>query len=171
MAPQKRSQRGGGGSIGAAAAAAASSQAAGDSGDAVMARWLQSAGLQHLAASSAAAGVGTGDLRSVGGGGVLPNLLMQVRLSSDSVSCLLRLGLVVSLALWPQKACCRTRVVPCRDDQLLRRRGSFAFASIGICRVFLQRYILCYYFIWIALGMIGNLVTLFYCFIWILNNF
>ncbi|KAK3160822.1 hypothetical protein QOZ80_1BG0065290 [Eleusine coracana subsp. coracana] len=42
-----------------------------------MARWLQSAGLQHLAASSTATGVGAGDLRSVGGGSVLPSLLMQ----------------------------------------------------------------------------------------------
>ncbi|KAJ1283805.1 hypothetical protein BS78_03G154800 [Paspalum vaginatum] len=47
-----------------------------------MARWLQSAGLQHLAASSAAGGAGTGDLRGgglggVGGGGLLPSLLMQ----------------------------------------------------------------------------------------------
>ncbi|TVU20935.1 hypothetical protein EJB05_30541 [Eragrostis curvula] len=42
-----------------------------------MARWLQSAGLQHLAASSAAGGVGAGDLRGNGAGGVLPNLLMQ----------------------------------------------------------------------------------------------
>jgi len=50
-----------------------------------MARWLQSAGLQHLAASSAAGGVGAGDLRggglgAGGGGGLLPSLLMQVRL-------------------------------------------------------------------------------------------
>uniref|UniRef100_A0A0E0KYM6 Kinesin-like protein n=1 Tax=Oryza punctata TaxID=4537 RepID=A0A0E0KYM6_ORYPU len=61
----------------------------GDSGDAVMARWLQSAGLQHLAASSAAAGGGGVDPRGGGGGGVgalgggagggslLPSLLMQ----------------------------------------------------------------------------------------------
>ncbi|KAF8772798.1 hypothetical protein HU200_005389 [Digitaria exilis] len=43
-----------------------------------MARWLQSAGLQHLAASSAAGGVGAGDLRggSLGaGGGLLPSLM------------------------------------------------------------------------------------------------
>ncbi|KAF7036440.1 hypothetical protein CFC21_047105 [Triticum aestivum] len=44
-----------------------------------MARWLQSAGLQHLAVSSSAPGPGlamgmAGDLR---GGGILPNLLMQ----------------------------------------------------------------------------------------------
>lgn len=80
MAPQKRSQRGGGGG-GASAAAAASSAAAGDSGDAVMARWLQSAGLQHLAASSTAGGAGAGDLRGGGlggvGSGLLPSLLMQ----------------------------------------------------------------------------------------------
>ncbi|KAL6608243.1 hypothetical protein ACP70R_041306 [Stipagrostis hirtigluma subsp. patula] len=55
----------------------------GDSSDAVMARWLQSAGLQHLAASSAAAGGGGGDRGGVGGfggagaGGLLPSLLMQ----------------------------------------------------------------------------------------------
>ncbi|WVZ71186.1 hypothetical protein U9M48_019802 [Paspalum notatum var. saurae] len=46
-----------------------------------MARWLQSAGLQHLAASSAAggAGAGAGDLRggNLGGSGLLPSLLMQ----------------------------------------------------------------------------------------------
>ncbi|RLN00781.1 kinesin-13A-like [Panicum miliaceum] len=55
----------------------------GDSGDAVMARWLQSAGLQHLAASSAAGGSG-GDYRGgmaglggAGAGSVLPSLLMQ----------------------------------------------------------------------------------------------
>lgn len=43
-----------------------------------MARWLQSAGLQHLAVSSSATGPGPGmaaDLR--GGAGILPNLLMQ----------------------------------------------------------------------------------------------
>lgn len=42
-----------------------------DTGDAVMARWLQSAGLQHLASPSASTGV---DHR------LLPNLLMQVSL-------------------------------------------------------------------------------------------
>ncbi|KAG2597506.1 kinesin-like protein KIN-13A [Panicum virgatum] len=47
-----------------------------------MARWLQSAGLQHLAASSAAGGVGAGDLHGGslaggGAGGLLPSLLMQ----------------------------------------------------------------------------------------------
>ncbi|PUZ56710.1 hypothetical protein GQ55_5G352300 [Panicum hallii var. hallii] len=47
-----------------------------------MARWLQSAGLQHLATSSAAGGVGAGDLRGGGlagggAGGLLPSLLMQ----------------------------------------------------------------------------------------------
>ncbi|CAO2173733.1 unnamed protein product [Urochloa humidicola] len=43
-----------------------------------MARWLQSAGLQHLAASSAAGGggIGAGDLRA-GAGSLLPSLLMQ----------------------------------------------------------------------------------------------
>ena len=40
-----------------------------DAGDAVMARWLQSAGLQHLASPLASSGV---DQR------LLPNLLMQV---------------------------------------------------------------------------------------------
>lgn len=43
---------------------------AGDAGDAVMARWLQSAGLQHLASPMASSGI---DNR------LLPNLLMQVR--------------------------------------------------------------------------------------------
>lgn len=43
----------------------------GDAGDAVMARWLQSAGLQHLASPMSANAV---DHR------MLPNLLMQVRL-------------------------------------------------------------------------------------------
>ncbi|KAG2659721.1 hypothetical protein PVAP13_1KG378700 [Panicum virgatum] len=42
----------------------------GDSGDAVMARWLQSVRLQHLAASSAAGGVGTGGF--CGGGLAYP---------------------------------------------------------------------------------------------------
>lgn len=42
---------------------------ASDAGDAVMARWLQSAGLQHLASPLAATGI---DQR------LLPNLLMQV---------------------------------------------------------------------------------------------
>lgn len=42
---------------------------AGDAGDAVMARWLQSAGLQHLASPLASTGI---DNR------LLPNLLMQV---------------------------------------------------------------------------------------------
>lgn len=42
-----------------------------DAGDAVMARWLQSAGLQHLASPLASSGV---DQR------LLPNLLMQVLL-------------------------------------------------------------------------------------------
>ncbi|XP_028798605.1 kinesin-like protein KIN-13A [Neltuma alba] len=41
---------------------------AGDAGDAVMARWLQSAGLQHLASPLASAGI---DNR------LLPNILMQ----------------------------------------------------------------------------------------------
>ncbi|KQK07412.1 kinesin-like protein KIN-13A [Brachypodium distachyon] len=56
----------------------------GDSSDAVMARWLQSAGLQHLAASSAAGGggdqrgSGVGALGGgAGGAGMLPSLLMQ----------------------------------------------------------------------------------------------
>uniref|UniRef100_A0A0E0H9T0 Kinesin-like protein n=1 Tax=Oryza nivara TaxID=4536 RepID=A0A0E0H9T0_ORYNI len=66
----------------------------GDSGDAVMARWLQSAGLQHLAASSTSSssastagggvdprgggGVGVGALGGgAGGGSLLPSLLMQ----------------------------------------------------------------------------------------------
>lgn len=40
-----------------------------DAGDAVMARWLQSAGLQHLASPLASTGI---DHR------LLPNLLMQV---------------------------------------------------------------------------------------------
>lgn len=42
---------------------------ASDAGDAVMARWLQSAGLQHLASPLASTGI---DNR------LLPNLLMQV---------------------------------------------------------------------------------------------
>jgi kinesin family protein 2/24 len=58
----------------------------GDSGDAVMARWLQSAGLQHLAAASSTAG-GAADYRagmpaglgSAGAGSMLSSLLMQVR--------------------------------------------------------------------------------------------
>lgn len=76
MAPQRRSQRHGGGG-------GAASSAGEGSGDAVMARWLQSAGLQHLAAPLAGGGpatVGPGaglDPRA----GVLPSLLLQVSLS------------------------------------------------------------------------------------------
>jgi len=61
----------------------------GDSGDAVMARWLQSAGLQHLAAASSAAGAGGADYRGgmpglggAGAGSMLSSLLMQVRFLS-----------------------------------------------------------------------------------------
>ncbi|KAM0854407.1 hypothetical protein ACQ4PT_050456 [Festuca glaucescens] len=43
-----------------------------------MARWLQSAGLQHLAVSSSVTGPGPGMAADLhGGGGILPNLLMQ----------------------------------------------------------------------------------------------
>lgn len=54
MAPQRRSQRHMGGQMQQSNAAAAAALydrpgATGDAGDAVMARWLQSAGLQHLA--------------------------------------------------------------------------------------------------------------------------
>lgn len=45
----------------------------GDAGDAVMARWLQSAGLQHLASPMSSNAV---DHR------LLPNLLMQVKIIS-----------------------------------------------------------------------------------------
>nr|CAB3460273.1 unnamed protein product [Digitaria exilis] len=51
-----------------------------DSGDAVMARWLQSAGLQHLAASSAGGGDYRGGMPGLGGAGagsMLPSLIMQ----------------------------------------------------------------------------------------------
>jgi kinesin family protein 2/24 len=59
----------------------------GDSGDAVMARWLQSAGLQHLAAASSAGAGGAADYRGgmpaglggAGAGSMLSSLLMQVR--------------------------------------------------------------------------------------------
>ena len=54
---------------GNAAAAAALLDHGGDAGDAVMARWLQSAGLQHLASPLASTAI---DHR------LLPNLLMQV---------------------------------------------------------------------------------------------
>jgi len=54
---------------GNAAAAAALLDNGGDAGDAVMARWLQSAGLQHLASPLASTAI---DHR------LLPNLLMQV---------------------------------------------------------------------------------------------
>lgn len=78
MAPQRRSQRHMGGQMQQRNAAATSlydqpadgAGTAGDAGDAVMARWLQSAGLQHLASPVAASnGI---DQR------LLPNLLMQV---------------------------------------------------------------------------------------------
>lgn len=60
-----------------------------DTGDAVMARWLQSAGLQHLAAPLAAAAL---DHR------LLPSLLMQVRSHIHSSG---PLGLlVISLSSW-----------------------------------------------------------------------
>lgn len=72
LAPQRRSQRHMGGQTQqrntmATALYDHSGNAgpAGDAGDAVMARWLQSAGLQHLASTGV-------DQR------LLPNLLMQV---------------------------------------------------------------------------------------------
>jgi kinesin family member 2/24 len=85
LAPQRRSQRLAGGGAGSAAQTPGASQAAmGDSDDAVMARWLQSAGLQHLAASSGAAPTGAyrggmAGLGGAGGGGMLPSMLVQVR--------------------------------------------------------------------------------------------
>ncbi|GER33344.1 kinesin motor family protein [Striga asiatica] len=76
LAPQKRSMRHVGGQMqqGSAAGATALYEnggpavSGGDAGDAVMARWLQSAGLQHLASPMASNAV---DHR------MLPNLLMQ----------------------------------------------------------------------------------------------
>ncbi|MCE2055291.1 hypothetical protein HAX54_042360 [Datura stramonium] len=67
----------------------------GDAGDVVMARWLQSAGLQHLASSLASTGV---DHR------LLPNLLMQIlRIHTRHVvvilSALIPLVLLVGLSL------------------------------------------------------------------------
>lgn len=90
MAPQRRSQRHMGGQMQQSNAAATalydhSSTAGGsmhnagpgsDAGDAVMARWLQSAGLQHLASPLASTGI---DHR------LLPNLLMQVSLTFASL--------------------------------------------------------------------------------------
>lgn len=84
LAPQRRSQRlmGGGHMQQTNAAAAATALYDGalnnagpgnEAGDAVMARWLQSAGLQHLGSPVASAGT---DQRH------LPNLLMQVVTSS-----------------------------------------------------------------------------------------
>ena len=68
LAPQRRSQRGQMQHTNAAAATALyDAGPANDAGDAVMARWLQSAGLQHLASPT-----GGNDQRH------LPNLLMQV---------------------------------------------------------------------------------------------
>lgn len=77
-------QQGGGGTAAAAAAAAG-----GDAGDAVMARWLQSAGLQHLASPMASS-----DNR------LLPNLLMQVtdRFLIFGTSCIIK-GLKMFLSL------------------------------------------------------------------------
>lgn len=84
LAPQRRSQRHMGGQMQQSNAAAATALydhtgggggslhnagPASDAGDAVMARWLQSAGLQHLASPLASTGI---DNR------LLPNLLMQV---------------------------------------------------------------------------------------------
>ncbi|KAF2555913.1 hypothetical protein F2Q68_00017557 [Brassica cretica] len=68
LAPQRRSQRGQMQHTNAAAATALyDAGPANDAGDAVMARWLQSAGLQHLASPT-----GGNDQRH------LPSLLMQV---------------------------------------------------------------------------------------------
>ncbi|CAF2078396.1 unnamed protein product [Brassica oleracea] len=73
LAPQRRSQRHMGGHMqqtnAAAATALYDAGPANDAGDAVMARWLQSAGLQHL--GSPVASTGNNDQRH------LPNLLMQ----------------------------------------------------------------------------------------------
>ncbi|EPS57740.1 hypothetical protein M569_17077, partial [Genlisea aurea] len=76
LAPQKRSMRHVGGQMQQSSAAAATALyenagqglSGGDAGDAVMARWLQSAGLQHLASPMASNAV---DHRT------LPNLLVQ----------------------------------------------------------------------------------------------
>ena len=83
MAPQRRSQRHLGGHTQQSNPAATAvydhpgnAGPTGDGGDAFMARWLQSAGLQHLASPLASAGV---DQR------LLPNLLLQVNLNFDSV--------------------------------------------------------------------------------------
>jgi hypothetical protein len=161
VAQQKRSQRGGGGGGGAApAAAAASPQATGDSGDAVMARWLQSTGLQHLAASSAFTGVGAADVRSVGGSGVLPSLLMQVRSSSDSF---------LACSAWEHRL--RNLAVlrvpyPASYYHLLRRGRYFPFVCTGICRdVHMQRCIFSSCFIQIVLQMvlIADLSCSLYC--------
>jgi len=65
---------------GNAAAAAALLDHGGDAGDAVMARWLQSAGLQHLASPLASTAI---DHR------LLPNLLMQVSITASSASLIL----------------------------------------------------------------------------------
>lgn len=80
LAPQRRSQRHMGGQMQQSNAAATAlydhpgnGAPSGDAGDAVMARWLQSAGLQHLASPMASTGV---DHR------LLPNLLMQVPVTS-----------------------------------------------------------------------------------------
>lgn len=54
----------------------------GDAGDAVMARWLQSAGLQHLASPMVSNPV---DQR------LLPNLLMQVKIMSVYTICFLQI--------------------------------------------------------------------------------
>jgi len=81
LAPQRRSQRLMGGQMQQNNAAAATALYDGalptnDAGDAVMARWLQSAGLQHLASPVASTG---NDQRH------LPNLLMQVIAFPDSL--------------------------------------------------------------------------------------
>lgn len=72
LAPQRRSQRHMGGQVqqshaGSAAGALYDQPSGADAGDAVMARWLQSAGLQHLASP-----MSSSDQR------LLPSLLMQV---------------------------------------------------------------------------------------------
>ncbi|KAF2607487.1 hypothetical protein F2Q68_00045781 [Brassica cretica] len=79
LAPQRRSQRHMGGHMqqtnAAAATALYDAGPANDAGDAVMARWLQSAGLQHL--GSPVASTGNNDQRH------LPNLLMQTRIAES----------------------------------------------------------------------------------------
>lgn len=103
----------------------------GDAGDAVMARWLQSAGLQHLASPMASNAV---DHR------LLPNLLMQVKSRS-----LYRTSFLQS----------ETNYFICLSVNIYYVFPSFLFFGIGIiARIIISPYLLAIVYIFLAIGMI-----------------